>query len=74
VSIRDKVEIKRGGDIYHQRNKIGRISQSFLEKIQGESWEVSSVIRYKVTEKYNEGLHPKIKQKGWLYTVLVRSA
>jgi hypothetical protein len=79
VSVGDSVSITDGG-IDHKSKRIGKLAHGIKKKTWGECT-VSAVIRCPVNEKLKQNhpdiydkIHPDLKQKGWLYTVLVRSA
>ena len=79
VSIGDIATVNHDG-IYHEGRKIGKISSGATCRI-GEQCVVSAVIRSLVNDKLSQrnpdiynNIHPSLRQKGWLYTVLVRSA
>lgn len=79
VSVDDCVSIING-EIIHQDNIIGKLAKEIDKKTWGKCT-VSAVIRTSIGERLKqkypsvyEKIHQSLKNKGWLYTVLVRSA
>ncbi|HOC60008.1 MAG TPA: UvrD-helicase domain-containing protein [Smithellaceae bacterium] len=79
VSVGDIAAINHD-DIYHEGRMIGKIASGATHKI-GEKCIISAVVRTLVNDALKQRtpdiyqkIHPSLRQKGWLYTVLVRSA
>ncbi len=78
VSVGDRISIK-SGVIIHRGERIGVLANAVAKRTWSEC-SVSAIIRSAVTEKLKkekpwiyENIHPSLKEKGWLYTVLVQS-